>query len=55
MAHLEKMGVADNTIIGVTTDNGTEVFTWFDGGNTPFKGQKGMVTEGGFRMPMIVR
>ena len=52
---LEKMGVAKNTIIVVTTDNGTEVFTWPDGGNTPFKGAKGMTTEGGFRVPTIVR
>ena len=52
---LEKMGVAENTIIVVTTDNGTEVFTWPDGGNTPFKGAKGMTTEGGFRGPAIVR
>lgn len=55
MATLEELGIADNTIIGVTTDNGTEVFTWPDGGNTPFKGTKGMTTEGGFRVPMIVR
>jgi arylsulfatase len=55
MAKLEEMGVANNTIIGVTTDNGTEVFTWPDGGNTPFKGTKGMTTEGGFRAPMVVR
>ncbi len=55
MAQLEELGVADNTIIGVTTDNGTEVFTWPDGGNTPFKGTKGMTTEGGFRAPMVVR
>ncbi len=55
MAQLEELGVADNTIIGVTTDNGTEVFTWPDGGHTPFKGTKGMTTEGGFRVPMVVR
>ena len=54
-AQLEEMGVADDTIIGVTTDNGTEVFTWPDGGNTPFKGTKGMTTEGGFRVPAVVR
>jgi len=52
---LEDMGVDENTIILVTTDNGTEVFTWPDGGTTPFKGSKGMSTEGGFRVPMIVR
>jgi len=55
MKELEDMGVADNTIIVVTTDNGTEVFTWPDGGTTPFKGSKGMSTEGGFRVPTVVR
>ena len=55
MKKLDDMGVADNTIIIVTTDNGTETFTWPDGGNTPFKGEKGMALEGGFRVPMIMR
>ncbi|PAY15310.1 arylsulfatase [Rhodopirellula sp. SM50] len=55
ISKLEEMGIDDNTIIGVTTDNGTEVFTWPDGGNTPFKGAKGMTTDGGFRVPMVVR
>ncbi|TWU12986.1 Arylsulfatase [Symmachiella macrocystis] len=55
MAHLKKIGVADNTIVGVTTDNGTENFTWPDGGQTPFAGAKGMVQEGGFRVPMVLR
>ena len=55
MAHLQKLGVTDNTIVGVTTDNGTENFTWPDGGQTPFAGSKGMVQEGGFRVPMILR
>jgi arylsulfatase len=55
MQKLEDLGVADNTIIVVTTDNGTETFTWPDGGNTPFKGSKGMGTEGGFRVPAVVR
>jgi hypothetical protein len=45
MNHLEDIGEADNTIIVFTTDNGTETFTWPDGGNTPFKGQKGTVTR----------
>lgn len=53
MANLEELGIADNTIFDVTTENGTEVFTWPDGGNTPFKGTKGMTTEGGFRVPMV--
>ncbi|MCX2801768.1 arylsulfatase [Microbulbifer thermotolerans] len=55
MKQLEQMGVADNTIIVVTTDNGAEGFTWPDGGTTPFKGWKGMATEGGFRVPCIAR
>src|SRR5262245_60276135 len=52
---LEEMGEADNTILVFTTDNGAETFTWPDGGNTPFKGQKGTSYEGGFRAPCIVR
>ena len=55
MKKLDEMGEADNTIIVVTTDNGTETFTWPDGGNTPFSGKKGMALEGGFRVPTIMR
>ncbi len=55
MKHLEEIGEADNTIVVFTTDNGAETFTWPDGGNTPFKGQKGTAYEGGFRVPCIVR
>jgi len=55
MDKLEDMGVADNTIIVVTTDNGTEGFTWPDGGTTPYAGWKGEVGDGGFRVPAIVR
>ncbi len=55
MKHVDEIGEADNTIIVFTTDNGAETFTWPDGGNTPFKGCKGMATEGGFRAPCIAR
>jgi len=55
MKKLKAMGVADNTIIVITTDNGTETFTWPDGGTTPFRGSKGMGTEGGFRVPAVIR
>jgi arylsulfatase len=55
MKKIDDMGEADNTILIFSTDNGAEVFTWPDGGNTPFKGTKGMVTEGGFRVPCIAR
>src|SRR4051812_47067136 len=55
LKHLDDIGEADNTLVVFSTDNGAEVFTWPDGGNTPFKGTKGMVTEGGFRVPCIAR
>jgi len=55
LKHLEDIGEADNTIVIFTTDNGAEVFTWPDGGMTPFKGTKGTVMEGGFRAPAIIR
>jgi arylsulfatase len=55
MKKLDDLGIADNTIVVVTTDNGTESFTWPDGGTSPFKGTKGMGTEGGFRSPAVVR
>jgi arylsulfatase len=55
LKHLEDIGEADNTIVVFTTDNGAEVFTWPDGGMTPFKNTKGTVGEGGFRVPCIAR
>jgi arylsulfatase A-like enzyme len=53
--HLDDIGVADDTIVIFTTDNGAEVFTWPDGGMTPFRATKGTVFEGGFRVPCIAR
>jgi arylsulfatase len=55
LQHLDEIGEADNTIVIFTTDNGAEVFTWPDGGMTPFKATKGTVWEGGFRVPAIIR
>src|SRR5215213_6707088 len=55
MQKLKDMGVDDNTIVVFTTDNGTEVFTWPDGGQTPFAQSKGTVMEGGFRAPAMIR
>ncbi len=52
---LDDFGVADNTIVVFTTDNGAENFTWPDGGQTPFAGGKGTVLEGGFRVPCVIR
>src|ERR1019366_77945 len=55
MQYLKDNGFDDNTIVVFTTDNGTETFTWPDGGSTPFRGEKGTVFEGGFRVPCILR
>jgi arylsulfatase len=55
LKHLDDIGEAQNTIVIFTTDNGAETFTWPDGGNTPFKGEKGTSFEGGFRVPAIIR
>ncbi len=52
---LEEMGQLDNTIVVFTTDNGAETISFPDGGVTPFKGQKGMSWEGGYRAPCLVR
>ena len=55
MKKIKDMGEDDNTIVVFTTDNGTELFTWPDGGQTPFNQSKGTVLEGGFRVPAILR
>jgi arylsulfatase A-like enzyme len=55
LKHLDDIGEANNTIVVFTTDNGAEVFTWPDGGMTPFRATKGTVFEGGFRVPCLIR
>lgn len=53
--YLEELGVADNTIVVYSTDNGAEKVSWPDGGITPFHGEKGTTWEGGFRVPQFIR
>ncbi len=55
LAKLEELGIADNTIVMYSTDNGAEVFTWPDGGTTMFAGEKATQWEGGFRVPTAIR
>ena len=52
---LDDLGVADNTIVVFTTDNGAEVLSFPDGGATPFRGEKDTNWEGAFRVPMVIR
>ena len=52
---IDDLGIAGNTIVIFTSDNGAETFSWPDGGNTPFRGEKGTTFEGGFRVPTVVR
>lgn len=52
---LEELGVADNTIVVFTTDNGAEECLWPDGGATPFRGEKDTNWEGGWRIPFLMK
>ena len=52
---LDDLGIAKDTIVVYTTDNGAEVMTWPDGGITPFRGEKATNWEGGFRVPTVIR
>ena len=52
---LDELGIAENTIVIWTTDNGAEVMSWPDGGTTPFRGEKNTNWEGGYRVPFVIR
>jgi arylsulfatase len=52
---LDELGIADNTIVMYSTDNGAEVLSWPDGGTTPFRGEKDTNWEGGWRVPCLIR
>ncbi|MBM7061859.1 arylsulfatase [Pseudomonas sp. UL073] len=52
---LDELGIADNTIVIYTTDNGAQKASWPDAGSTPFHGEKGGSYEGGHRVPLLVK
>jgi arylsulfatase len=52
---LDAMGIADDTIVIYSTDNGAQTNTYPDGGVEPFRGEKGSTWEGGFRVPAMIR
>ena len=52
---LDELGVADNTIVFYSTDNGPHYNMWPDAGITPFRSEKNTNWEGGFRVPAMVR
>jgi arylsulfatase A-like enzyme len=52
---LDELGIADNTIVFYSTDNGPHMNTWPDAAMTPFRGEKNTNWEGGWRVPAMVR
>ncbi|WP_116133451.1 arylsulfatase [Tropicimonas sp. IMCC34043] len=52
---LDELGIADNTFVEYSTDNGPHMNTWPDAGMTPFRGEKNTNWEGAFRVPAMVR
>jgi arylsulfatase A-like enzyme len=55
LAKLDELGIADNTIVMYSTDNGAEELSWPDGGTTPFRGEKDTNWDGGWRVPCAIR
>lgn len=55
LSKLDELGIADNTIVVFTTDNGAMADWYPDGGATPFRGEKATTWEGGVRVPMLIR
>jgi arylsulfatase len=52
---LDELGIADNTVVMYSTDNGPHMNTWPDGAMTPFRSEKNTNWEGAFRVPLLVR
>jgi arylsulfatase len=52
---LDELGIADNTVVFYSTDNGPHMNTWPDAATSPFQGEKNTNWEGGWRVPAMVR
>jgi arylsulfatase len=52
---VDELGIADNTIVMYSTDNGPHANTWPDGATTPFRSEKNTNWEGAFRVPAMLR
>jgi arylsulfatase len=52
---LDELGIADNTLVMYSTDNGPEEFSWPDGGTSPFRGEKDTNWDAGWRVPTLLR
>ena len=52
---LDELGIADNTVVMYSTDNGVHYNTWPDAGTTPFHGEKNSSWEGAYRVPCFVK
>jgi len=52
---IDELGIADNTIVMYSTDNGAECFSWPDGGTTPFRGEKDTNWDAGWRVPAMLK
>jgi len=52
---LDELGIADNTFVMYSTDNGPHMNTWPDGAMTPFRSEKDTNWEGAFRIPLLAR
>jgi arylsulfatase A-like enzyme len=52
---LDELGIADDTIVIYTTDNGPHQNSWPDAGTTPFRSEKNTNWEGAYRVPAMIR
>lgn len=55
LSKLKELGLDENTIVMYSSDNGSESFSWPDGGTTMFRGEKNTQWEGGYRVPCMIK